>query len=129
MTQAMKGEIKNAAFWFRLGLKYYERVEPEKIDRHLIMLALFYASRDKKMVAEGLYRQVLDKLEFDKSSKSINYNLVMALNFYGRMLLGHNIKRKNEAEDYLRQSEALAEMMPYWYDKMDNIHISEFDLD
>lgn len=93
------------------------------------MLALFYATRDKKMMAEGLYRQVLDKLDFDKSSKSINYNLVMALNFYGRMLLNHNPKRKHEAEDYLRQSEALAEMMPYWYDKMDNIHLSEFDLD
>jgi hypothetical protein len=53
----------------------------------------------------------------------------MALNFYGRMLLGHNEKRKQEAEDYLRQSEALAEMMPYWYDKMDNIHLSEFDLE
>ena len=56
MTQAMRGEIKNAAFWFRLGLKYYERVKPEHIDRHLIMLALFYATRDKKMMAEGLYR-------------------------------------------------------------------------
>ena len=56
MTQAMRGEIKNAAFWFRLGLKFYERVKPEQIDRHLIMLALFYATRDKKMMAEGLYR-------------------------------------------------------------------------
>ena len=61
MTQAMKGEIKvsitlcydihlfatvfqNAAFWFRLGLKYFERCHPEEIDRHLIMLALFYAT-------------------------------------------------------------------------------------
>ena len=51
------------------------------------MLALFYATRDKKMIAEGLYRQVLDKLDYDNSSASINYNLVMALNFYGRMLL------------------------------------------
>ena len=66
------------------------------------MLALFYATRDKKMVAEGLYRQVLDKLEFDKSSKSVCYNLVMALNFYGRMLLGQNPKRRHEAEDYLK---------------------------
>ena len=56
MTQAMKGEIKNAAFWFRLGIKYYERVKPENIDRHLIMLALFYANNNKKMMAEGLYR-------------------------------------------------------------------------
>jgi len=26
MTQAMGGKTKNAAFWFRLGLKYFERV-------------------------------------------------------------------------------------------------------
>ena len=57
------------------------------------------------------------------------YNLVVALNFYGRMLLGQNEKRKHEAEDYLKQSEALAEMMPYWYDKMDNIHLLDFELD
>ena len=56
LTQAMKGEIDNAAFWFKLGLKYYERVKPDNIDRHLIMLALFYATRDKQMIAEGLYR-------------------------------------------------------------------------
>ena len=89
MTQAMKGEIRNAAFWFRLGLKYYERVMPEDIDRHLIMLALFYATRDKKMMAEGLYRQVLDKLNHDKNNSTLNYNLVMALNFYGRMLMAN----------------------------------------
>jgi len=47
MTETMKeGKIRNAAFWFRLGLKYFERVAPEQIDRHLIMLGMFYASRD-----------------------------------------------------------------------------------
>ena len=96
MTQAMKGEIKNAAFWFRLGIKYYERVKPENIDRHLIMLALFYANNNKKMMAEGLYRQVLDKLGSDKKTSALNYNLVMALNFYGRMLMA-NPKREREA--------------------------------
>jgi len=29
---------------------------PEQIDRHLIMLGLFYATREKRMMAEGLYR-------------------------------------------------------------------------
>lgn len=30
MTKAMKeNKIRNAAFWFRLGLKYFERVMPE----------------------------------------------------------------------------------------------------
>ena len=84
----MKGEINMAAFWFRLGLKYYERVAPDAIERHLIMLALFYATRNKRMMAEGLYRQVLEILNHDKSNAVRSYNLVMALNFYGRMLLG-----------------------------------------
>lgn len=120
--------VQNAAFWFRLGLKYFERVQPDQIDRHLTMLALFYASRDKKMMAEGLYRQVLDKLEYEKDTAALNYNLVMALNFYGRMLLS-NPNRAKEANDYLKQSEEIAAKMPFWYDKMDNISMPEFDLD
>ena len=117
---------QNAAFWFRLGLKYYERVRPEEIDRHLIMLALFYATRDKKMMAEGLYRQVLDKLEHEKKQSALSYNLVMALNFYGRMLMA-NPKRQREAQDYIKQSEQLAADMPHWYDKLDNIYLPSLD--
>jgi hypothetical protein len=101
---------------------------PDQIDRHLIMLGLFYASREKRMMAEGLYRQVLDKLEYDKSTQSVSYNLVMALNFYGRMLM-FNPKREKEAKDYILQSELLAKSMPFWYDKIDNIYTTEFDLD
>lgn len=56
------------------------------------------------MMAEGLYRQVLDKLGHDKKGSALNYNLVMALNFYGRMLMTFP-KRQPEAKDYLKQSE------------------------
>lgn len=97
MTQAMKGEAKAAAFWFKVGLKYFEDKNVDKIDRHLVMLGLFYASRNKKMMAEGLYRQVLSKNENEKYS----YTLVMALNFYGRMLLS-NPKRSTETTEYLK---------------------------
>ena len=65
------------------------------------MLALFYATRDKRMMAEGLYRQVLDKLGHDKENAALNYNLCMALNFYGRMLTA-NPKRQREAQDYIK---------------------------
>ena len=65
------------------------------------MLALFYATRDKKMMAEGLYRQVLNKLDHDKESANLNYNLCMALNFYGRMLMA-NPKRHSEAQSYIK---------------------------
>ena len=92
------------------------------------MLGLFYATREKRMMAEGLYRQVLDKLDHDKSTQAVSYNLVMALNFYGRMLL-FNPKRESEAKSYLTQAETLAKTLPYWYDKLDNIYLVDFDLD
>ena len=56
MTQVMAGNIKNCAFWFRLGIKYYERNHPDLINRHLTMLGLFYMIQKKKMLGEGLYR-------------------------------------------------------------------------
>jgi len=44
---------------------------------------------------------VLDKLDHDKKTSALNYNLVMALNFYGRMLMA-NPKRQKEAQDYIK---------------------------
>ena len=79
-------------------------------------------------MAEGLYRQVLDKLGHDKKHATLNYNLCMALNFYGRMLMA-NPKRAREAQDYIKQSEQIAQDMPFWYDKLDNIYLPKFDLD
>jgi hypothetical protein len=52
-------------------------------------------------LAEELFRKVLTKLEEDKSSESISFNVVMALNFYGRMLVA-NPKREREAGEYLK---------------------------
>jgi hypothetical protein len=65
------------------------------------MLGLFYASREKRMMAEGLYRQVLDRLDHEKSTQAVSYNLVIVLNFYGRML-AFNPKRESEAKNYLK---------------------------
>ena len=66
------------------------------------MLALYYATQNKRILAEGLYRQVLDKLGHDKQASSLNYNLAMALNFYGRLLMASDEKRLSEAQDYLK---------------------------
>ena len=116
MTQAMKGDFNMTAFWFKCGLKYYERCDPEHINRHLVMLGLYYATREKRMMAEGIYRQVLDKCDFGKSTQRNSYTLSMALNFYGRMLLDSNIKRKSEADDYIKQSDSIIEKLPKWHD-------------
>lgn len=40
-----------------------------------------------------------------------------------------NPDRAREATDYIKQSEQIAEKMPYWYDKIENIYIPAFDLE
>ena len=46
---------EESSFWFRLGLKYYEKVIPQDMERHLVLLGLFYASKGQFKQAEGLY--------------------------------------------------------------------------
>ena len=89
---------------------------------------MFYTSLNQHALAEELFRKVLTKLEEDKSSESISFNVVMALNFYGRLLVG-NPKREREAGEYLKQSELMAMRIPFWYDKIDSIYLPEFNLD
>lgn len=95
----MTGKSKNPAFWFRLGLKYFEKNDPEHIDRHLILLGLFYASNGKNMTAEGLYGQALEKMK-DQTT----YTKVMGMNLYGRLLM-KNRMREQEATKILKASE------------------------
>lgn len=83
--------MKKIGLWFKIGLKHFENIEKENMNRHLILFGLFMASNNRPMVAEGLYRQAIDKIGDEKS-----YSLVMALNFYGRMIL-KNPKREKEA--------------------------------
>mmetsp|Transcript_28863 Transcript_28863/g.27758 ORF Transcript_28863/g.27758 Transcript_28863/m.27758 type:complete len:100 (+) Transcript_28863:1065-1364(+) len=96
----------------------------EDIDRHLLILGLFYATNNKAMTAEGLYRQALDKMREETS-----YNKAMGLNLYGRLILKHHEKREQEATKFLKASEEMMRQLPYWYDKMSYIFLPEFDLD
>ena len=75
---------KEMAFWFRLGLKYFETINPEEIEKHLILLALFYASKNNFGIADSLYRQAIEKMEKENDKC---YSLVMAKNLYGRLLM------------------------------------------
>lgn len=70
---------------------------------------------------------MLDKLDKDHSTNSVNFSLVMALNLLGRILLADPLSRE-EANAYLRQSETLSRQMPFWYDSIDCIYLSEFNL-
>lgn len=55
----------NISFWFKLGLDFYENKAPELIDRHLILLAMFYSANQKVASAETLYKSILTKLKKD----------------------------------------------------------------
>jgi len=60
--------------------------------------------------------------------QSRSYTKVMGMNFYGRMLL-KNPMRESEATKLLKASENLASQLPYWYDKIEQIYLPDFDLE
>ena len=73
------------------------------------------------MIAEGLFKEAEKQLR----GKS-NYDRVMCLNMYGRMIM-RNPKREREAASMLKQSENLAEKLPYWYFRLSNLLLFDFD--
>mmetsp|Transcript_47214 Transcript_47214/g.34516 ORF Transcript_47214/g.34516 Transcript_47214/m.34516 type:complete len:208 (-) Transcript_47214:63-686(-) len=89
-TEGNDRNSKNAGFWFRLGLKYFDRFPSPEMDRHLLLLGLFYASNKQVLTAEGLYNQALDKLKGEPPS----YTKAMGLNLYGRLILKHHERRE-----------------------------------
>jgi hypothetical protein len=50
---------------------------------------------------------VLDKSAYGKKEQKDSYYLVMALNFYGRMLHQSNPNRGEEADEYLKHSQEI----------------------
>ena len=86
LSDGSEASLKESAFWFRLGLKYYEDNCPDQMDRQLILLGLFYASNGDLKSAQSLYLQAINKMEKDKNQC---FSLVMAKNLYGRLLMGH----------------------------------------
>jgi len=79
----------------KLGLKYYDKHEPNHIARHLILFALFYSQLGQTLMAEGLYRKGLSLLQ-----NNYDYNVVFGMNMYGRLLLRQD-KRVKEANGKL----------------------------
>ena len=79
----------------KLGLKYYDKHEPNNIARHLILFALFYSQLGQTLMAVGLYRKGLSLLQ-----NNYDYNVVFGMNMYGRLLLRQE-KREKEANGKL----------------------------
>ena len=116
-----KHNPNNISFWFKVGLDFYESKAPELIDRHLLLLALFYSANQKITTAETIYKSVLTKMKKDDW-----YQKALGLNMYGRMLLKHP-KRKEQGMVYIQQSEEIMSILPHWYDKIDNIFLLNED--
>ena len=55
----------NISFWFKIGLNFYENKAPELIDRHIMLLAMFYSANQKVSSAETLYKSFLSKMKKD----------------------------------------------------------------
>ena len=119
----IEGEQSEASFWFRMGLKYYESVIPEDMERHLVLLGLFYASKGQFQQAEGLYAQAIDKMQKDNNRC---FTLVMAKSLLGKMLMASG--RSKEAVQHLKHSESLAKQLPYWWDDLDHIYTHKFEI-
>mmetsp|Transcript_5565 Transcript_5565/g.9547 ORF Transcript_5565/g.9547 Transcript_5565/m.9547 type:complete len:82 (+) Transcript_5565:1298-1543(+) len=81
-----------------MGLKYFEKSNPQQIERQLILLGLYNSSLGKSRDAEVLYRQAIEKMEREKN---FCYTLMMAKNLYGRLLL-RDPKRKQEGFDQIK---------------------------
>lgn len=56
----------------------------------------------------------------------MNYNLVFAMNMYGRLLMRMD-KRQAEGTELLQKSEKLIEALPFWYHRMCKTRYLDFD--
>lgn len=100
----------NIAFWFKMGLDLYQNHAPTTIDRHLVLMALFYSANGQETTANDLFKQSLKKMKNQST-----YTRAMGLNMYGRMLY-KNPKYSDRGITYLQKSEQLMTDLPHWYD-------------
>jgi hypothetical protein len=114
-----------AGFWFRYGLKYYEQQAPDQMERHLLLLGLFYATKNKKMAAEGLYSEALNKMKDDT-----NMTKALGLNLMGRVLMSStDARRKDQAVKLLKESEDMTSKLPFWWDKLEHMMLPRLEME
>ena len=119
---AKKVSESEVAFWFKLNMKYHEKVNPAGMERCLTLLGLFYSSLNKVSLAEALYTEAITKLE---SNSEMTYTLVLAKNLLGRLLLRSD--RKDKGMLHLQQSEKLAAILPFWWQHSEHLILESFD--
>lgn len=78
-TQPQKRE--EAQFWFKYTMKFFEKNDPNNIDRSIILLAWLCSSSKQYERAEILFRNTLKMLE-----NSDTYNKVLCMQLLGTML-------------------------------------------
>ena len=122
--EKLQQTIQASGFWFKLGLNYFKEESPDQMDRQLILLGLHYASQGETKTAEYIYLEAIHKLEREENRC---FSLVMAKNLYARMLL-RDKQRQEEAYMHLQQADSLARNLPFWWDSLEHVIISDFDI-
>lgn len=113
---------KEASYWFKYSLKFYERIDPANIDRCLITLGVLLSSSSQYIKAEGIFRKALEMLD-----NSDSYNKVLCLQLYGNMLSKLD-KRQREGEKLISEAYAIADRLPFWSNKLPHVCLPSLDL-
>lgn len=124
-------KIAEAQFWFKFSLTFFEKVDPDNIDRSLILLAYLCSTSKQNARAEALFRIALGMLE-----EKDTYNKVLCM-----QLLGNMLKQQEQTEeegrssiffcfilDFIAKAYQVAEDLPFWSNKLCHLLIPEMDL-
>jgi hypothetical protein len=113
-------DVKHTSFWFVAGLKFHENHNTQLLTRHLTLLAIFYNTQSRGMIAEGLLSRAL---ELTKNEKSFDRSF--ALRMYS-LILAKKPNRATEVEKFRKEADEIDEQFPDWYKKIVNIQIPIF---
>ncbi|EAR94619.2 tetratricopeptide repeat protein (macronuclear) [Tetrahymena thermophila SB210] len=111
-----------ATFWFKYALRFFETVDPNNIERCLITLGVFCTNYNDVEKAEGLFKQALEMI-----GENDNYNKILCLQMYGS-LLQRIPNRETEGDQLMAQAHKIAEVLPFWFRKLNYVIIPKLDL-
>ena len=90
------------SFWFKVGMDLYKNRAPNNINKHLILLAIFYSANEEYKMADNLFQSALSSMKSD-----LSHSKILGLNMYGRMLI-KNQETKQKGFELVKISEDMA---------------------
>ena len=117
LLQGPKIDTKHTSFWFVAGLKFHENNSTELLARHLTLLAIFYHSQGRTMIAEGLLSRALDITKGEN-----NEHRAFTMKIYGQILAMKG-NRNTESRKYINEGRAIEGSHVPWAGKLTQVHI------